>query len=112
MIDYNDRRFRPVRNSANGETSSETIFHYKQEGNVLSSSYSGGRIRSGQLIALVDDEGHIDMRYHQVNDKGELMTGVCRSIPEVMPNGKIRLHETWRWTSGDGSQGSSILEEI
>ena len=112
MIDYNDRRFRPVRNSANGETSSETIFHYKQEGNVLSSSYSGGRIRSGQLIALVDDEGHIDMRYHQVNDKGELMTGVCRSIPEMMPNGKIRLHETWRWTSGDGSQGSSVLEEI
>ena len=112
MIDYNDRRFRPVRNSDNGETSSETIFHYKQEGNVLSSSYSGGRIRSGQLIALVDDEGHIDMRYHQVNDKGELMTGVCRSKPEVMPNGKIRLHETWRWTSGDGSQGSSVLEEI
>ena len=112
MIDYNDRRFRPVRNSDNGETSSETIFHYKQEGNVLSSSYSGGRIRSGQLIALVDDEGHIDMRYHQVNDKGELMTGVCRSIPEVMPSGKIRLHETWHWTSGDGSQGSSILEEI
>jgi hypothetical protein len=112
MIDYNDRRFRPVQNTANGETSAETMFHYKQVGNVLTSSYSGGRIRSGHLIALVDDEGRIDMRYHQVNDLGELMTGVCRSIPEVMPNGKIRLHETWQWTSGDGSQGSSLLEEI
>ena len=112
MINYNDRRFRPVRNSANGETSPETIFHYEQEGRILTSSYSGGRIRSGHLIALVDDEGCIDMRYHQVNDQGELMTGVCRSIPEVMPNGKIRLHETWQWTSGDGTQGNSILEEI
>ncbi len=112
MINYNDRRFRPVRNSANGETSSETIFHYEQEGNILTSSYSGGRIRSGHLIALVDDEGCIDMRYHQVNDRGELMTGVCRSIPEVMPNGKIRLHETWQWTSGDGSTGNSVLEEV
>ena len=34
------------------------------------------------------------MRYHQVNDRGELMTGVCRSTPEVLPDGRIRLHET------------------
>jgi len=40
------------------------------------------------------------------------MTGVCRSVPEVMSNGKIRLHETWQWTSGDGSGGSSVLGEI
>ena len=48
----------------------------------------------------------------KVNDKGELMTGVCRSVPELMPEGRIRLHETWRWTSGDGSSGRSVLEEI
>jgi hypothetical protein len=29
-----------------------------------------------------------------------------------MKNGKIRLHEKWQWTSGDGSKGESILEEI
>jgi hypothetical protein len=27
-------------------------------------------------------------------------------------NGKIRLHETWQWTSGDFSSGTSIIEEI
>jgi hypothetical protein len=51
------------------------------------------------------------MRYHQVNDKGELMTGICRSTPELLPNGKIRLHEQWEWTSGDLSKGTSIIEE-
>ncbi len=112
MINYNDRRFRPVQNSANGETSDETVFHYKQEGNVLTSTYAGGRIRQGHLIGLVDERGCIDMRYHQLNDHGELMTGTCRSIPEIMSNGKVRLHETWQWTSGDGSSGSSVLEEI
>ncbi len=112
MINYNDRRFRPVQNSANGETSDETVFHYKQEGNVLTSTYAGGRIRQGHLIGLVDERGCIDMRYHQLNDHGELMTGTCRSIPEMMSNGKVRLHETWQWTSGDGSSGSSVLEEI
>ena len=52
------------------------------------------------------------MRYHQVNHKGELMTGICSSKPEVCSNGKIRLYEDWKWTSGDKSTGKSILEEI
>jgi len=112
MINYNDRHFRPVRNTENGETSAETLFHYKQVGNVLTSAYSGGRIRYGHLIGLVDDEGVIDMRYHQVNDRDELTTGICRSTPEVLSNGKVRLHEEWRWTSGDESRGSSVLEEL
>lgn len=111
MINYNNKSFRPVSNSENGETSSETIFHYKQVGNVLTSTYSGGQIIMGHLIGLVDDQGNIDMRYHQVNEKGELMTGRCASTPEEMANGKIRLHETWEWTSGDKSTGESVIEE-
>jgi hypothetical protein len=51
------------------------------------------------------------MRYHHVNTNGELMTGICRSTPELLPSGKIRLHEEWQWTSGDGSKGKSIVEE-
>lgn len=35
----------------------------------------------------------MDMRYHQVNDRGEGMTGVCRSAPELLPDGRIRLGE-------------------
>lgn len=63
-------------------------------------------------IALVVAEGRLDMRSHPMNDRGELMTGVCRSTPELLPNGRIRLHEAWRWTSGDGSSGSSVVEEV
>jgi len=39
------------------------------------------------------------------------MTGVCTSKPEFLANGKIRLHESWKWTSGDKSEGKSINEE-
>jgi hypothetical protein len=49
--------------------------------------YSGGRIVSGQLIALVDAEGGLDIRSHPMNDRGEGMTGVCRSTPELFPDG-------------------------
>jgi hypothetical protein len=60
---------------------------------------------------LVDASGKIEMRYHQVNDQDELMTGICISTPEILEKGKIRLHENWEWTSGDYSKGSSIIEE-
>ena len=111
-MNYNNKTFRPIQNSDNGETSEQTVFHYKQEGNILTCEYFGGKIIKGQLIGLVDDNGNIDMRYHQVNDQSQLMTGICQSKPETLPNGKIRLHETWQWTSGDGSKGNSIIEEI
>jgi hypothetical protein len=52
------------------------VFEYKQVGNILTSEYSGGQIVKGQLIELVDKDGNIDMRYHQINDKGELLTGI------------------------------------
>jgi hypothetical protein len=73
-MNYNNKKFRPVSNTENGETSEETLFHYIQNGNVLTCSYAGGKIISGQLIGLVDEHGNIDMRCHQINDQGQIMT--------------------------------------
>ena len=111
-MNYHDKKFRPISNTENGETSNETLFHYKQVGNILTSEYAGGKIKYGHLIGLVDNAGKIEMRYHQVNENGELMTGICSSTPEMLANGKIRLHESWEWTSGDRSKGESIIEEL
>lgn len=74
-MNYNNRRFRPVENTENEETSRETIFEYKQNGNILTSEYSGGQIICGHLIGLVGEDGVIEMRYHQINTKGEMMKG-------------------------------------
>ncbi|GAA4940076.1 hypothetical protein GCM10023314_11090 [Algibacter agarivorans] len=112
MINYNNKIFKPVSTSKNSEVSTSTIFKYKQKGPILTCSYSNNHIVSGHLIGLVEDDGTINMRYHQINIKGELMTGICLSKPEIMTNGKIRLHESWCWTSGDKSKGTSVLEEI
>jgi hypothetical protein len=70
MINYNNSICRSVTNSANGETSGDTVFLYKQTGNILTAEYSGGNIKYGHLIGLVDGDGTIDMRYHQVNQQG------------------------------------------
>lgn len=111
IVNYNNKIFRPVSNTENGETSQDTVFVYKQVENILTSEYFGGKIVKGHLIGLVDNNGNIEMRYHQINNKGELMTGICFSKPEKLANGKIRLHESWEWTSGDKSKGLSIIEE-
>ena len=111
-MNYDGKKFRPLQNSNNGETTQDTIFHYQQTGDILTSEYAGGKIVKGHLIRLVGDDGNIDMRYHQVNTDVELMTGFCSSKPEITKDGKIRLHESWQWTSGDRSKGNSVLEEL
>lgn len=111
-ISYDGRRFHSVENSASGEVGPETVFAYRQDGEVVSATYEGGGVRSGVLIATADGEGNLDARYGHVNASGKLMTGECRTTPEVLPDGRLRLHEEWRWTSGDGSSGRSLVEEI
>ena len=109
---YGGRLFRPVKASETSQTDTDTIFKYEQVGDLVTATYSGGKIRYGHLIGRVDDAGILDMRYHHMDRQGQLMTGVCTSTPEVLPSGRLRLHETWQWTCGDKSQGTSLLEEI
>jgi hypothetical protein len=110
---YDGKTFRPLSNTPNGEVADDTRFHYHQSGTTVWAEYAGSAIAKGHLIALVvDDAGTLDMRYHHVNTKGDLMTGRCRSVPQTLPDGRLQLHETWQWTSGDGSSGTSVLEEV
>ncbi|NRA11594.1 MAG: n-acetylglutamate synthase [Crocinitomicaceae bacterium] len=112
MIDYHNKQFKVVSNSDNGDISEEMIFLYQQIGEIISCEYEGPNISDGHLIGVVDEDGSINFRYRQLNAHGEEVSGICYSKPEIMDNGKIRLHESWRWTSGDQSTGESILEEL
>jgi len=111
-MNYNNKKFSPVVTSKNAQTTTDTVFEYKQEGFMLSCEYHGKNILKGQLLGLVEKNGKIVMRYQQIDAKGQLMTGICESVPEILSNGKLRLHEKWKWTSGDFSNGNSVLEEI
>jgi hypothetical protein len=112
MLNYNNKTFRSIQNSATGEVSSATVFRYRQEGDVVTAEYEGGEIVFGTLIATVDKHGVLDMRYQHLNKAAELMTGQCISTPELLDDGRIRLHEKWQWTCGDGAKGESVVEEV
>jgi len=111
-LNYDNRYFVSASNTENGEVDANTIFHYRQRDDVVWATYEGGAIVIGTLVAKVNADGSLDMRYQHVNRAGELMTGKCRSTPEVLPDGRYRLHESWQWTSGDRSTGKSVVEEI
>lgn len=112
MIDYNDRIFRSVSTTVNDEITGDTIFYYRQQDFQVTATYSGGNITDGVLTANADESGNLCMRCQHSNNNGQFLTGICFSTPELLPNGKIRLHEKWQYTCGDFSQGQSVLEEV
>ena len=86
-INYDNRYFVPKVNSANGEVNASTLFHYRQQEQVVWATYDGGDVQFGTFVARVSKDGSLDMRYSHVNHEGELMTGHCRSVPEVLAAG-------------------------
>lgn len=109
---YDNRLFRVVTNAPGGDASAETVFHYRQKGRLVWGTYEGGQVAVGTLIATVDDEGRLDMRYQQIALDGTRKAGRCISIPERLSDGRLRLHERWVWTEGGEGGGDSVIEEF
>lgn len=111
-INFHNRYFKSVSNSANGEVGEETLFHYRQKGNVIWATYEGGSVQFGTLSGIINISGQPEFTYQHMNREGEFMTGKCISVPEVLPDGRIRLSEEWQWTCKDHSKGESVVEEV
>ena len=110
-MNYNGKKFRSIENTPNGEVSGETYFEYSQRGDLVWATYEGGNIRKGTITGIVNRDGSLHFAYQHVNTKGEICTGLCNSVPRSSPSGKLQLVETWQWTSGDKSRGTSVVEE-
>ncbi len=93
-----------------GETSRETTFHYTEMADMVSATYSGGRVRRGFLVG-VRDGNSLDFRYAQLHVDGTTASGHCQSEIEQLEDGRLRLLEHWSWESRQGS-GQSIVEEL
>ena len=116
-FNYHDKQFATVANTAGGQVDARTTFHYRQDGNIVWGTYGGGDVVFGTLLARVMPDGSLDMRYQHVDAEGWMRTGACRSTPELLEDGRLRLHEEWRWTGGPGAEGehsagTSGIEEL
>ena len=112
QINYNDRKFRSITTSNNGDVDGQTIFHYRQQEDILWATYSGGTVRWGTMTGLVKPNGDLVFNYQHVNVENQLRTGICTSVVSINDKGKIQLQESWTWTNGDLSSGQSLVEEL
>ncbi len=110
-INLHNKKFKALNNSANGEVSDATVFHYYQENEMVWANYSGGDILKGFLIGKRKGET-LEFTYQHLNKGLEIMTGKCHSEIEMGSDNKILLHEKWEWTCRDFSKGSSELKEV
>lgn len=64
----------------------------------------------GYLVGTFEDT-QLDIRYVQINARGETATGHSVRNVELLGNNRVRIEDEWEWESKDGT-GESILEEI
>ena len=108
----NGKKFKPLSNTDNGDAGKETIFSYHQKGSRVWADYAGGSVIHGNLLAIQDSNGCLDMYYQHINTQNKMMIGRCTSVPSLTSEGKIQLHENWQWLNGDQSEGESTIVEI
>ncbi|TQJ21470.1 hypothetical protein FBZ33_1694 [Micromonospora sp. A202] len=109
-ISLDGRRFRAVADVVAGEVGTQTVFAYHERAGEVWAEYAGGSIRRGHLVGTRTGN-RLDFRYVQLNTDGQTSSGRCVSEVSVLPDGRVRLHETWSWESRPGN-GSSMVEEV
>ena len=98
-----------VSNSASGEVSGDTVFHYREHDGAVWAEYAGGSVVRGYLVGTRTGDA-LDFRYVHLSVGGGTASGHCTAQLEVLADGRIRSHETWEWESREGS-GRSVVEE-
>lgn len=111
MINYDGRRFSPVAERAD-ESGDKPVACYHQKGDLVWGEFSGGDVRHGSLAGVGTPDGAIEFGYTMVTDAGEVVVGRCRSVPEVLADGRIRLTEWWERFGARADSGVSYLEEL
>lgn len=83
------------------------VFTEDREG-AVTASYSGGSVVAGTLAGRRDGRD-LEFGFSQIERNGVITTGRVQARLEVLEDGRLRVHESWRV---DGGAGTSVLEEL
>lgn len=100
----------PVADQAPGQVGTRTRFTYHEKDGVVWAEYAGGDVVLGRLVGTREDD-RLDFRYVQLKHDGTTSSGHCVSKVVELPDGRVRLEETWEWESRRGS-GTSVVEQV
>jgi hypothetical protein len=94
----------------NTEVNQDTVFQFHQENNMIWAEYSGGKVKRGRLIGLINGNT-LTHHYIQVNLNNEINSGEGKSQIQQNEEGKLQIVEEWEWKSQEG-KGKSVMTEI
>ncbi|MFI6279270.1 hypothetical protein [Streptomyces sp. NPDC050988] len=100
----------PVADQAPGQVGTRTRFAYHEKDGEIWAEYAGGDVVRGHLVGTRAGD-RLDFRYVQLKVDGSTSSGHCVSQVLELPDGRVRLEETWEWESQEGS-GTSVVEEV
>lgn len=100
----------PVADQAPGQVGLRTRFAYHERDGAVWADYAGGDVVRGHLVGTREGD-RLDFRYVQLKHDGTTSSGHCVSTVLELPDGRLRLDETWEWESQPG-HGTSVVEQI
>ncbi|NEY32091.1 hypothetical protein GTU99_07765 [Streptomyces sp. PRKS01-65] len=100
----------PVADQAPGQVGTRTRFTYHEKDGEVWAEYAGGDVVRGFLVGTREGD-RLDFRYVQLKTDGSTSSGHCRSAVVELPDGRVRLEESWEWESQPGA-GTSVVEQI
>lgn len=109
VINYDGKRFRKVLADPADDA---PIALYRQRGDLVWAEFTGGDVRRGSLTGTRDTDGVISFSYSMVLDDGRVISGHSVNTPEVLADGRIRLHERWERYGAHAASGVSSIEEV
>ncbi len=110
-LNFNNKTFALVENSKKGKVNAETVFKYKQKGDLVTADYHGGPIAYGKIIAhLKGDTLH--MLYQCFTVDNELKAGKGTANISHTNTGKLKLDIDWQWMTDSKAKGKSQFIEV
>ncbi|MFH8615920.1 hypothetical protein ACH4E8_12735 [Streptomyces sp. NPDC017979] len=100
----------PVADQAPGQVGVRTRFAYHEQDGRVWAHYEGGDVVRGHLVGTREGD-RLDFRYVQLRTDGSTSAGHCVSTVVELPDGRIRLEESWEWESQEGN-GTSVVEQV
>lgn len=105
-INFHNKTFLLLENSAKGTVNADTVFRYQQTGNIVTADYEGGTIQYGKIIAVLKGD-QLDMLYQCITTENELKAGKALADIEFTDEDKIKLKLNWQWLGEEKEHGIS-----
>jgi hypothetical protein len=110
-FNFNKKTFALVQNTEGGQVNAETVFRYRQKGNLVTADYAGGTVVYGKIIAHLQGDT-LNILYQCLTIDNELKAGKALAKAVYNEGGKIKLTLNWEWLNSSQIKGQSEYIEL